>query len=217
MTAMQTDATSDRFRGLWELAVLSLLREMPMHPYQMQRLLAERHKDELLALKRGSLYHAIHRLERAGLIEEAGTGREGRRPERTTYRITAQGEREQVRWLRRLIATPRRETSEFTASISFLVYLKRDDATAQLELRAGALGAEIAALESMLKAAGDRVGRINLLETEYAVAMRKAELAWVRSLLDELRTGRLDWDIDAILGQLRAARGGMAEERSERQ
>ncbi len=33
--------------SLWELTVLSLLREEPMHPYQMQRLLVERHKDEV--------------------------------------------------------------------------------------------------------------------------------------------------------------------------
>ena len=52
--------------GIWEIAVLGTLRDAPMHPYQMQRLLRHRHKDEILALKRGSLYHAIGRLERAG-------------------------------------------------------------------------------------------------------------------------------------------------------
>jgi DNA-binding PadR family transcriptional regulator len=196
---------STHFRGLWELAVLSLLRERPLHPYQMQRLLGERHKDELLALKCGSLYHAVYRLERAHLIEQTGTGREGRRPERTTYRITPQGQREQVRWLGTLIATPRREPSEFTASISFLVYLTPKDARARLEQRAGALSAEIAALTSGLKAAKEQVARINLLETEYALAMRKAELVWVRRLEDDLRTRRLNWDIDAILAGLRAA------------
>jgi DNA-binding PadR family transcriptional regulator len=66
--------------GIWEIAVLALLREAPMHPYQMQRLLRDRHKDEILALKRGSLYHAIARVLRAGLIEIESTSREGRRP-----------------------------------------------------------------------------------------------------------------------------------------
>ena len=36
-----------------------------MHPYEMQRLIRERHKDDVLDLKRGSLYHAIDRLEKA--------------------------------------------------------------------------------------------------------------------------------------------------------
>ena len=59
--------------GIWEIAVLALLREGPMHPYQMQSLLRLRHKDEILALKRGSLYHAIGRLVRDELIAAKST------------------------------------------------------------------------------------------------------------------------------------------------
>ena len=57
-------------QGLWELAVLCCLKEDPMHPYEIQRVLKERKKDEVLALKKGSLYHAIGRLLKAGLIDE---------------------------------------------------------------------------------------------------------------------------------------------------
>src|SRR5579863_396377 len=109
--------------GIWELAVLALLREAPMHPYQMQRLLRERHKDEVLALKRGSLYHAIARLERARLIEVDGTSRDGRRPERTTYRIASAGIATLLATLRRIVATPKQEPSEFMAAMIFLVHL----------------------------------------------------------------------------------------------
>ena len=77
-----------------------------MHPYEMQRLLRERHKDELLVLKPGSLYHAISRLLRSQLIEAGETTRNGRRPERTTYRITPEGDAELIRWLRQMIAVP---------------------------------------------------------------------------------------------------------------
>ena len=47
-------------RTLWSLAVLAMLRERSMHPYEMQRVMHQRHTDELLSLKRGSLYHAIN-------------------------------------------------------------------------------------------------------------------------------------------------------------
>jgi DNA-binding PadR family transcriptional regulator len=108
--------------GIWEIAVLALLREAPMHPYQMQRLLRLRHKDEILVLKRGSLYHAIGRLMRAGLIAVKTTGREGKRPERTTYRIMPAGRDALVNTLRKIVATPRRESSEFMAAMSFMVF-----------------------------------------------------------------------------------------------
>src|SRR5262245_12015496 len=90
-------------RTVWEVAVLAFLREGRMHPYEMRRLLRERHKDELLALKAGSLYHAINRLSRAGLIEPVSTGRQGRRPERTTYRITPGGREELIRCVRKMV------------------------------------------------------------------------------------------------------------------
>src|SRR5271170_7017053 len=109
--------------GIWETSVLALLREAPMHPYQMQRLLALRHKDEILALKRGSLYHAIGRLLRAGLIAVETTGRDGKRPERTTYRITSAGSKEFKLTLRKILSVPRREASDFMAAMSFLVHL----------------------------------------------------------------------------------------------
>src|SRR5690242_2922629 len=76
-----------RHHNLWSLTILCLLRAGTMHPYEMQRLIREWHKDEFLDLKRGSLYHAIERLRRAGLIDVVETTREGRRPERTVYRL----------------------------------------------------------------------------------------------------------------------------------
>ena len=73
-------SSSPPYRNPWSLTVLSLLREAPMHPYQMQRLIHQRRKDAFLDLKRGSLYHNITRLQRSGLIEPVETTREGAGP-----------------------------------------------------------------------------------------------------------------------------------------
>ena len=113
--------------SIWDVAVLAFLHEGPMHPYQMQRLLRLRHKDEILALKRGSLYHAIARLLRAGLIAVRTTNREGKRPERTIYRITPEGVTEFISTIRSMVTTPRRESSEFLAAMSFLVHLDPEE------------------------------------------------------------------------------------------
>jgi len=57
---MSGDPTS--YRNLWAPTVLCLLGKRPMHPYEMQRLIRRRRKDDFLVLKQGSLYHAIGRL-----------------------------------------------------------------------------------------------------------------------------------------------------------
>ena len=185
-------------RNLWTLTVLCLLRERPMHPYEMQRLIRERKKDEFLDLKRGSLYHAIERLRRAGLIEAVRTSREGRRPERTVYRLTEKGEREALDWLRELLAKPVCEPSQFLAAMSFVLHLSPEDVLEQLDTRAGLLEAQVAELDAVLKTMTPRIGRLVLLEVEYARAVRRAELKWVRSLAEELRDGRLTWDPEML-------------------
>ncbi len=190
-------------RTHWEIAVLAFLREKRMHPYEMQRLLRERHKDELLTLKKGSLYHAINRLARAGLIEAVSTERAGRRPERTTYGLTADGAKALGESLRAMVAMPRRETSEFFAGLSFLVYLDPTDAAAQLEERARRLEQEIDGLTDTRKRLVTRVKRINLLEEEYLLAMRRAELRWLRSALDEIRSGEFTWSLEETLKERR--------------
>jgi len=190
--------------GLWELAVLSLLRERPMHPYEIHRLLKERHKDDVLVLKRGSLYHAINRLESSGLIESGETTRNGRRPERTTYNISKTGKQKFLEWLRTLISVPQRERSNFMGAVSFLVHLTPEEAIEVLKRRIVLLEQEIADRDRTLAEARTRVSRIHLIESEYAQAMRAAELSWVRQLVSELRSGKLDWDLKAILRILRS-------------
>jgi DNA-binding PadR family transcriptional regulator len=181
-----------------------------MHPYEMQRLLLERHWDEVLVLKRGSLYHAISRLLESRLITATGVSRNGRRPERTTYRITPEGEHELLRWLREMVSVPLREPSVFMASVNFLIHLTPGDAIEQLEVRVRGLAEEISATETAMKPVAARIPRFHLLESEYLLWMRKAELEWVRRLVSDLRSGQLTWDLKKIFDEIEAARKAAA-------
>jgi DNA-binding PadR family transcriptional regulator len=190
--------------GIWELAVLATLRESPMHPYQMQRLLKHRHKDEILALRHGSLYHAIGRLERAGLIEQVATSRNGRRPERTTYRLTPAGREVLLATLQKIVATPRRESSEFMAAMSFLVHLTPHESLPFLKQRCRLLQEEIERQQATLREAGHFVGRINLIESEYLLAMLIAEREWVTRVAADVEDGTLTWNLDTMYAEIKA-------------
>jgi DNA-binding PadR family transcriptional regulator len=185
-------------RTLWSLAVLAMLREQPMHPYEMQRVMHQRHTDELLALKRGSLYHAINQLQRDGLIEPVETSREGRRPERTVYQLSADGEDELIIWMRELLSIPAQEPSQFTAALAFVLNLPPQDALEQLELRVVSLEAGIAALQAIERGVTAHVGRVSVLELEYQRELAEAELRFVRRLIDEIASGKLTWSIDDL-------------------
>jgi DNA-binding PadR family transcriptional regulator len=179
----------------------------------MQCLLRFRHKDELLALKRGSLYHAIGRLLRDGLIAVETTGREGNRPERTTYSLTPAGLHAFKITLSRIVATPRRESSEYMAAISFLVHLDSKEAVRQLQQRIRSLDTEIAQRSAGLAAARNDVQRINLIESEYLLAMLKAERAWTSGLEKEIRKGKLAWNLKTVLREAAASRKEASQRR----
>jgi DNA-binding PadR family transcriptional regulator len=181
------------------LAVLNLLNERPMHPYEMQHLMKERGHDFVIKLKGGSLYSTIERLMAAGLIEVVETSREGRRPERTVYTMTEVGRDELMLWMRELLARPMPEYPWFGAVLAFVAALPPTDVQTLLGFRLAALEAEVAAGESMLQAmARQEIPRLFGIEGEYGLAMRKAELTWVRQIIDEIATGALAWPEEVL-------------------
>src|SRR3954464_15122593 len=133
-----------------ELTVLQLLHEGPTHPYDMHRLVRERRIDLLVPVRRGTLYHAVGRLEKGGLIETVETTREGRRPERTVYRITEAGADALLDRLRDLLATPRRDYPPLTQALSFISRVEPDDVIGRLEERIAWLEAEVASFRGVV-------------------------------------------------------------------
>ena len=104
--------------NLLALALLSLLAQQPMYPYEMAQTLRARGKDRTIRINWGSLYTVVQNLEKHGFIEAAGTNREGRQPERTTYRITEQGMAELRDWLRELLSEPDDQPTPFAAALA---------------------------------------------------------------------------------------------------
>ena len=177
------------------LVVLATLFEAPRHPYEIQRLIRERRKD-FAAGRTRALYHAVERLVVAEFIEPVETSREGRRPERTVYRITEAG-REHLRdSLTDLLAVPRAEFPVFAVAVNFAGTLPPRAVAEALRRRSIAVDAEVAALESVVRGLEARLElpRLVMLEVEYVLALRRAEAAWVLSVVEDIRAGRLTWD-----------------------
>jgi DNA-binding PadR family transcriptional regulator len=178
--------------NLLALSLLSLLAQQPMYPYEMAQTLRARGKDKNFKINWGSLYTVVDNLEKHGFIEKAGTVREGRQPERTTYQITAQGLAELRDWLAELIRVPEDENSAFVTALSEGGILPPDQFIKLLTIRLATLDRENTAHQADLKLWSERLPRMLLLETEYQLAMRLAQAKWVRGLLRELVEGTLE-------------------------
>lgn len=166
------------------LAVLALLYERPMHPYEMGATMRERGKEDSIKLRYGSLYTVIKLLLRESYIEVRETMRETRRPERTIYGITEAGEAELQDWLRELIGVPQKEYPQFEAGLSLLPILPPDEVVGLLERRGGTLDEQIKSLRAISEGAlRQGLPAIFLVENDYRLWMLKAEQAFVAETL----------------------------------
>lgn len=174
------------------LAVMALLYERSMHPYEMVSTMRERGKHESVRLRYSSLYSVVEALEREGLISPLETIREGRRPERTVYGLTEAGRVEFLGWLRELLREPVKEYTQFAAGLSFLPALPSGEALALLEHRKVLLKEEVEGMRSRIdRAAEQGLPRLFLIEAEHELVLREAELVWVGELVREIEEGTL--------------------------
>jgi DNA-binding PadR family transcriptional regulator len=175
------------------LAVLSLLVERPMHPYEMSSTMRERVKEESIKLNYGSLYSVVDALQRHGLIEVQETIREGKRPERTIYAITEAGRTELVDWLSELLSVPVKEYTQFEAALSLMPCLPPDEVVRLLRTRRVRLEVEITGGRAVIKKMADQgMPYLWAIEGDYMLELREAELAFVDRLIQKINDGTLD-------------------------
>lgn len=184
---------SRALRNPLSLVVLGLLAEQPLHPYGMRVLMRERGHDRIVKARPASVYDAVTRLDNAGLVAVQESTRDGRRPERTVYRITQPGKEALGDWLRDGL-TDFESSERFVAALSFMYALPKAEVIALLSLRVDRLGALIedvdAALEEALKSGASE---IFVSEERYAQALRDADRDWLVGFIGRLQDGSLRW------------------------
>src|SRR5579864_110166 len=178
--------------NLLALAVLSLLTERPMHPYEMSAVMRQRGLSSTVKLNFGALYSVIDTLHQLALIASVETQREGRHPERTIYTTTEAGRAELFDWLRVLVRAPATEYTQFAAGLALIAHLSPSEAVALLDERMHSLSEKIQEQHSELETGRRRgVDRLFLIEDEYRLAQLESESAWVQKLIREIKDGTL--------------------------
>jgi DNA-binding PadR family transcriptional regulator len=176
------------------IAVLALLSERPMHPYEMYRLLLERHEDRRVKVRPGSLYHTVARMAELDLLKAVGTERDGGRPERTTYRITGAGRDALAERIRTLLATPLNEYPQFPVALGEAHNLARHEVVELLTVRIRRIEAELAESAVLLHAAAERqVEEAYLLAAHYQRELLTKEWEWLTGLVARLEREELRW------------------------
>lgn len=183
--------TKRPFSNPLALAILVLLFERPMHPYEMATTMRERRKESSIKLNYGSLYTVIEQLLRVEFIAVREVLKEGKRPEKTVYELTAAGEVELIDWMRELVSSPVKEYPVFEAALSLLPVLPPEEVIELLQIRLSLLQKTLDDI-----AAGERqcrmmnLPRLFSLETEYFKALTLAEQKFSKDLIADLQSDK---------------------------
>lgn len=193
-----------------ELAILGLLKELPLHGYELKKRLND-NLGHVVGVSYGSLYPALARLEKAGAIEavdpppagvaipatgsiagEAAAARLRRplrrsRRTRKAYRIAARG---QALFAELLRADPAPGSDDHRAFALKLVFCRHLDPAARLELLerrrrqlAGKLQRGRATLAEAAGPGGRDVDRYTLSLIEHETLTAERDLEWVEALI----------------------------------
>ena len=193
-----------------ELAVLGLLKERPMHGYQLSRELSES-LGGLWRVSYGSLYPTLRRLERAGAIEsEAGDVRGARR--KKVYRITSSGEDLFLELLQESPVDTQSEDARFRMRLAFFRYLPPETRIRLLERRRQTLQRRLSTIAESLRTgrgAGDDYGQALI---EHSRSVTESDISWLEDLITAERRKSLS---TGGLKRRRAALRGKAGSSSE--
>ncbi|MVU76743.1 PadR family transcriptional regulator [Nocardia sp. ET3-3] len=186
-------ATQRAFRRVnpLALAVLMVLWERPMHPYQISQTLKQRGKEGSVRINFGALYPVVESLLKQGFIEVVGAEQNGNRPARTVYRMTAAGAAEARDWMREWLSEPQKEYPRFMAALSFLPAVGPDEAVALLRHRVAALDERIAEIGELVTPVLSWLPEVLLVESNYETRMLEAERDFVAELAERIESGVL--------------------------
>ncbi len=164
-----------------ELAILGLLKERPMHGYELKKRLTYM-LGHFWTVSYGSLYPAIKRLEKSGSIERAYSVKEKTR-HRNVYRITKSGEAAFMRTLAgEMPGASLADTEKFDLYMAFFQYLEPETRLALLEKRRGILEEQVAQFKAYRSSNGD-TDRYRKGLLSHKVELAKSDIRWLDKLM----------------------------------
>jgi DNA-binding PadR family transcriptional regulator len=171
-----------------ELAILGLLHEAPVHGYELRKQLGLRlgglRRSGLGVFSYGSLYPALRRLTRAGLIveePEVVTGTRSRRSRRV-YRITAEGKERFAELL--TDSGPQAWDDEgFGVHLAFFSRTPAEARMRILEGRRRAVEERREGLRSTLAKAGEQIDRYTRELHQLGLDTSEREVRWLNELI----------------------------------
>jgi DNA-binding PadR family transcriptional regulator len=175
------------------LVILGLLKERPLYGYELKGII-ERYMGDWTSIAFGSIYFALNKLTKEGLVREIAVQKEGSRPSRRVYEVTEAGKDAFTRLLRDVWSKDERTFSSFDVGLFFLRELPKKERIAYLQNRIESARRSLTYLdghetEMLAKPMVPPLASAIFSHSRYHA---QAELSWLEELLREMQEGRYE-------------------------
>ncbi len=168
-----------------ELAVLGLLKEKPMHGYELKKALTERFA-QTGKYSYGSLYPTLKRLQKAGAVEQEFPKGEVAR-KRNVYRLTEAGEDLFARMLEQSSVQATQDKEAFMLRLAFFRYTRPETRVRMLERRRGYLLDQLTRIKESLINLKERMDTYSLELMRYDEYNTEHDIHWLDEMLEAER------------------------------
>lgn len=173
-----------------ELAILGLLKERPMHGYELRKQLSQK-LGFFWTVSFGSLYPTLKKLERRGVVKKVFPPQETSR-RKQVYQITDTGEQEFLSLLEEG-ASSSWEEEKFPLRLAFFGYLKPEIRIRLLERRKEYLEEKLdEGRRSLRRAKRNRADGYTLSLMRHGMDTTEHDIAWLDELITAERAQLID-------------------------
>ncbi len=164
-----------------EFLFLGLLNEGPKHGYQLKKQIREA-SSNFSGLKTFSIYYPLQKMLKNGLVTQSKV-KEGKRPEKYVYKITARGNKEFKKLLKENILTVERPYFSLDLSLYFLPFLSQATGARYLKIRIKLLGRLRKILDKFKKEISSKSPLRSAVIIEHNQELLNAEINFLTRLL----------------------------------
>ena len=164
----------------------SLARNGSQHGYEIARAAQVDHTDQWTAIKRGSLYGALHRMAAEGLVRVVRVERLGTSPERTVFAITEAGHQALVSQRDQALAQADLSPDPVDLALQYIPDLTPNELAAAVSRRLESLARQLASLEDARAEAAPHLVGLEPFTFEHSLMRLRTEVAWHARLLAHL-------------------------------
>jgi DNA-binding PadR family transcriptional regulator len=171
------------------LFILGILKQQKAHGYEIKKKLQEWGVENWADLNWSSVYHALKRMEKEGLIEKQKIIDNKGRPAKDVYSILEKGEQEFYHVLRKTCVKVTVEKNPIYIALMYLHHLSNEEKVALLKQR-------LETLQSIQKQVEEKKTQMEstpkvhdevMFALDRDLSQRKADIKWTKTLIEHYR------------------------------